>query len=495
MPMSDPREVEAVLRHAIQQNPSQAHQWSILGSALLAQSRWEEAADAFLQSLALDPNDPTVWSCLGAAQWAIGHLNEAEVAYERSLAISRDNLIILRNYALLLTECQQPARALKLLEEVLNRDRGDVAAWLSAGNALQVLGDMPQAALAYRQALLLDPANQAARYTLALLQIHHGSLAEAELLVDQIVASEPQSPDAWGLVASLRQRQLRDRDAAAALRKVLVIQPNPAHYSNLLHTLQYDDDVSPSQLLVEHQAWSAQYAAQLSQISLPARARREDQRLRIGLVSSDFGRHPTGFLALRPLECLDKSNCSLVCYYDLLPEDEYTVRFRAAADAWHVTRGWSNERLAEQVRRDEIDVLIDLMGHTGLRLLVFARKPAPLQITWFGYVGTTGLATMDCLLADRYHVREGEDVHYVERVLRMPHGYACYGPPEGAPEVNALPAPAAGHVTFGCFNNAAKLSPRTLDAWAEVLRRVPGSRLLLKNRSLGQVEIRERIQV
>jgi predicted O-linked N-acetylglucosamine transferase (SPINDLY family) len=184
-----------------------------------------------------------------------------------------------------------------------------------------------------------------------------------------------------------------------------------------------------------------------------------------------------------------------VCYYDLLPEDEYTISFRAAADAWHVVRGWTNERLAEQVRRDEIDVLIDLMGHTGIRLMAFARKPAPLQITWFGYVGTTGLTAMDGLLADRFHVREGEDEYYTERVLRMPNGYACYGPPANAPDVNALPALTARHVTFGSFNNAVKLSPGTLDAWAEILRRVPNSRLFLKNRSLGQVEIRERIQV
>src|SRR5262249_21336614 len=111
------------------------------------------------------------------------------------------------------------------------------------------------------------------------------------------------------------------------------------------------------------------------------------------------------------------------------------------------------------------------------------------------YVGTTGLAAMDGLLADRYHVCDGEDEYYVERVLRMPHGYACYGAAANAPDVNALPALAAGHVTFGCFNNAVKLSPRTLDACAEILRRVPRSRLFLKNRSLSQVEIRERIQV
>ena len=186
-----------------------------------------------------------------------------------------------------------------------------------------------------------------------------------------------------------------------------------------------------------------------------------------------LGNVRAGFFALRPLECLDKTKCAVICYYDLLPEDEYTARFRAASDVWHVIRGWSHEHLAQQVRRDEIDLLFDLMGHTGTRLLAFARKPAPLQITWLGYVGTTGLMAMDCLLADRFHVRPDEERFYCEQVIRMPHDYVCYGPPPISPDVGPLPAASAGHVTFGCFNNAVKLSPPILDAWAQSLLRVP----------------------
>jgi predicted O-linked N-acetylglucosamine transferase (SPINDLY family) len=132
------------------------------------------------------------------------------------------------------------------------------------------------------------------------------------------------------------------------------------------------------------------------------------------------------------------------------------------------------------------------MGHTGHRLLVFARKPAPVQLTWLGYVGTTGLAAMDYLLADRHHVRPDEERYYVERIARMPHGYACYGPPPDCPPVASLPAQTVGGVTFGSFNTAAKLSPRTLDLWAEILRRVPDARLLLKNRSFDQPRLRDR---
>lgn len=134
------------------------------------------------------------------------------------------------------------------------------------------------------------------------------------------------------------------------------------------------------------------------------------------------------------------------------------------------------------------------MGHSGKRLLVFARKPAPLQITWLGYVGTTGLAAMDCLLADQYHVRPGEEANYRETILRMPHDYICYAPPTDAPEVAPLPSLSTGHITFGCFNNPAKFSSQTLDAWAEILRRVPTSHLLLKFGGLHHPEVQAAIR-
>src|SRR5207249_1291594 len=149
--------------------------------------------------------------------------------------------------------------------------------------------------------------------------------------------------------------------------------------------------------------------------------------------------------------------------------------------------------LAEQIRRDQIDILFDLSGHFGERLPLFVMKPAPTQITWFGYVGTTGLAAMDYLLADPHHVRPGEERWYSETVIRLPVGYACFQPPADAPEVTPLPALTAGHVTFGCFNNPAKFASTLFDAWAEILRHVSTGRLLLKFGWLGDPELQNRI--
>jgi predicted O-linked N-acetylglucosamine transferase (SPINDLY family) len=169
-------------------------------------------------------------------------------------------------------------------------------------------------------------------------------------------------------------------------------------------------------------------------------------------------------------------------------------RLAARASRWHEVVGVSDDALAAQIRADRIDILFDLAGHTAdHRLLVFTRRPAPIQITWMGYVGTTGVKEMDYLLADRFHVPPAAEVHYCEQILRMPHGYVCYDPPPIAPSVGPLPALGRGFVTFGSFNNAAKLTSEVLALWAEIVRRVPRSRLLLASPALGGATARERI--
>jgi predicted O-linked N-acetylglucosamine transferase (SPINDLY family) len=193
---------------------------------------------------------------------------------------------------------------------------------------------------------------------------------------------------------------------------------------------------------------------------------------------------PTGFLALHAWELLSR-HFTVIGYSDGVAEDDYTRRFESAATLWRRTGGLPDQDLADQIRRDEIDVLFDLQGHAGARLLVFARKPAPVQITWLGYVGTTGLGAMDYLLADRFHVRDKEEGWYSEAVLRMPHSYICFSPLPSSPEVSRLPALDGDRFTFGCFNSPAKYSQRMIEAWAQILVRVPKSRLLLKYYALA----------
>jgi predicted O-linked N-acetylglucosamine transferase (SPINDLY family) len=193
------------------------------------------------------------------------------------------------------------------------------------------------------------------------------------------------------------------------------------------------------------------------------------------------------------LENLERRESEIIGYSDRTRQDEMTSRIQRATTTWSDVALWSDEQLAQKIRADRIDILFDLAGHTARnRLLVFARKPAPIQITWIGYVGTTGLDAMDYIVADRHEIPDAAEKHYCERVLRMPDGYVCYDPPEYAPPVSTLPAEKGGCVTFCNFNNPAKITSQVIEVWAKILTRVADSRLVLKYSGMNDSSVVDR---
>ncbi len=490
-----PAEAEVALRSAIVIQPDSGDIWGLLGVALLQQKRWPEAADAYRQAIARNPNDASIWSNLGVALWRLGELEPADEAYQRSLSISRADLPTMANYARLLLDREQPQQALEILNAVLTRDPSLVNAWIAAGDALLIAEEPRKAGAAFSKALELAPLDLNLRSRIAATLAKNDLPNDAEPLVQQIVSQQPESAESWALLALLRERQVRLPEADEALRRSLALKGNPHHHSNLLNLIQYACGMPPEALLQMHREWDETHAAPLlpnAPLTLPAATR--DRPLRLGFVSAHFVRHPTSFLALSALKNLDRSQCTIVCYSDAEKEDSYTSRWRALSEQFRQTAFLSDEGLAKQISDDRVDFLFDLMGHNGKRMLVFARKPAPVQIAWIGYAGTTGMRAMDFLLADPFHVRPGEERFYSEAILRMPNDYACYTPPEDAPDVSPPPALSTGQITFGSFNNPAKYSPPTIDAWAEILKQVPGSRLLLKYRGLEQEPLQDRIK-
>ncbi len=233
--------------------------------------------------------------------------------------------------------------------------------------------------------------------------------------------------------------------------------------------------------LAEACRWDEAHAARFRP-SWPKHPPRDDTaNVRIGFVSGDFRRHAVGFLTIAALEGLARAGHRLVCYSNNPRDDALTARFRAASALWRPVASLSDQTLAEQIRADGIDLLFDLSGHSvGNRLLAFARKPAPVQLTWAGYFATTGMAAMDYWLADRHQVPESADLWYREKIIRMPASYICWEPPDEAPPVSPPPLARNGHITFGSFNALRKITPQTLAVWSRILLRVPGARLLLK---------------
>ena len=392
------------------------------------------------------------------------------------------------------------------------------------GSALKDLGEPDEAVACFRRALQLNSSLTEAHNNLGNALKEQGELEEAVACYRRALALKPDLAEAHNNLGTALKDQGKLDEAVVCHRRALELKPDSAQaHSNLLLALHYEAGVTLASLAEAHAEYDRRHGdcphfRERGDVALHETLRRREngtvplgpapsrdaimphrngqvrgERLRLGFVSADLGRHPVGYFLVRVLENLGREGMETVCYSNRILKDELTHRIQSAATGWHDVMGISDEGLAEQIRADGIDILFDLGGHTARnRLLVFARKPAPIQITWIGYEGTTGLGTMDYLLADRHVAPEGIEDYFRERVLRMPDGYLCYEPPAAAPAVGPLPSLKRGYTTFGSFNNPAKITAEVVSVWAEILRRRARARLVLKYRGLGDAAVRGR---
>jgi predicted O-linked N-acetylglucosamine transferase (SPINDLY family) len=488
-------EAESAARQALALRPDFAEGLFRLANALHEQGRMEEAERAYQQSLEVQPQNAEAENNRASALMALGRAAEAEAACRRGLALWPGFVRALFNLGIILQSQRRLDEAVAAFREALAAEPRLSGAEIHLGNLYQMLGQREEAIAAYQRALAITPECAEAENNMAGLLESLDRLEEAEASARRALAIQPKLAEAACTLASVLHAQGRVEEALEQYHHALAIKPNliPYAHSKALFCEQYRPGVTLAGLAEAHAEWELRNAAPLRTTWRPfANAPDPERPLRLGFLSADFARHPVGTFLVRVLESLDKSACATFCYSDRNQADDLTRRIAAACGTWREAWALDDPGLAEQIRADRIDILFDLAGHTGQRLLVFARKPAPVQTTWIGYVGTTGLAAIDYLIADRYHVTPGSEPYYRERIVRLPDGYVCFDPPADAPDVGPLPALTSGTFTFGCFNNSAKISPQVIALWAEVLRRVPRARLVLKYRWLRDEKTRRR---
>ncbi|MBV9408005.1 MAG: tetratricopeptide repeat protein, partial [Candidatus Eremiobacteraeota bacterium] len=315
-----------------------------------------------------------------------------------------------------------------------------------------------------------------------------GRLDAALASYDKAIALAPEFiPAHYNRGVALRG-QSRFAEAAVSFERALALKPDYAEVrSNLLVLLNYDPTIDDAGLLAAHRDYDRHVTGPLAAAARPhVNDRAPDRPLRVGYVSGDFARHPGGYFIAAVLAAHDRGAVEAYCYSGRAIEDDLTAQIRGHAAAWRSTIGVRDDDLAAQIRDDKIDILVDLSGHTaGNRLPVFGRKPAPVQVAWLGYFNTTGVAAIDYVLMDAATVPPGAEQWFSERVVRLPDGRFCYAPPDFAPPVAPLPAASRGQVAFGSFNNLSKVTPEVIALWSGVLGAVPGSRLVLKWKSLA----------
>lgn len=471
------------------------------GPALLARAldhqkagRHAEAAGAYRAALAAGETAPEIHNNLGVALRATGDLMGAMVAFRVALAARPDYARAAQALAALLRAAGQAAEAGDVLQaaHAAGGDAGlrDEAAraWIDAGRpdrAYPLLLAAHQAAPAdpYRRSALGNALLGLGRPTEA--ASHHAAVASA-------LADQPGAKVNYGLAL------MQAGDAAAAFGVHRAALRQDAHcrpaWNNLLLAAQYLPDLTAQQLSALHREHARHFPA--APVPTFPNTRDPSRRLRIGLVSGDFRDHPVGYFLEAALTAHDKRDFAFIAYANQTIEDATTTRLRAQTAAWHRVAALDDAALEAHIRADAVDILVDLAGHTqGTRQAVFERRPAPVQASWIGYASTSGCAAMDWIIADAIGIPPGEEALYTERVIRLPGSYLCFTPPVFPVLRTPPPILANGHVTFGCFNNPAKLNPRVLRAWARILGDLPEARLVLKSRAFGESVTAETMRV
>ena len=458
--------------------------------ALVAQGNdLEDAGDVvqaeamYREAVAAAPSHPRAHLNLGVALAEKGDQEGAIAAYEQVLAIDPSHPFGNYNYGRLAFLRGDLAKAETLLAEALRAKPEFPQALVVRSDVLDALGKPAAAIEALQAALRLQPADAGAWFNLALICQRIGRAEAAEDAVRQALEGERDNPAALELLGRVMRDQGFAQEALAALRKVARFDSNAwPHRSMELLMMNFVDGVPADELFQRH----VEFGADLER-AVPVRfdSYRElgdpARRLRVGYISHDFLLHPVALFLVPVLENHDRSQVEVFCYSFTARQDLMTDRVRASTDHWRDVTSMSDVELADQIHADGIDVLVDLMGHTGNpRLGVFCQRPAPVQVAWLGYLNTTGLTRMDFRISDvRSDPPAISQPFHTERLFPLPASQWGY---RGVAEVAidpVAPLERNGHVTFGCFNSAVKITPAACRRWAQVMLRVPDSRLLI----------------
>lgn len=455
-------EAEAGYRKLLKEDPNHPYASNNLAILLRRQSRYEEAIDLYRGAIGAMPSEPAFRSNMVSALTSSAQFPEALTTAQAAIAL-------------------QP---------------GYAEGWFNLGMVMSAMGERAHAKRAYRRAVILNPSLGEAYCNLGDLHQANGDFLLAERSYRTAIAVKSELPQPFANLGELLKSTGRVIDAIRLLTDAVARHPNfPLLHSNLILALHYTPLVSPEVIWRAHRRWSDCHAKSLSPTNHVAIINGDPgRRLRVGYVSPDFCNHPVSRFFEPLLLSHDPSQVETFCYMASSRRDDVTTRLQMRSDHWINVDQMSDAEAAERVRHDQIDILVDLGGHTAnSRPLLFARKPAPIQVTWLGYPNTTGLSEIDYRLTDSVADPPGFTEHWHSEVLvRLPQGFLSYQPKTDLPPEDVPPCVVNGFVTFGSFNNIAKMTEQTIELWSKILNRLPSSRILLKGYAFQDDETRVR---
>ncbi|WP_197532324.1 O-linked N-acetylglucosamine transferase family protein [Symmachiella macrocystis] len=514
-------EAEGLYRSVLRVDPAHTDALHLLGVVAHQSGRHQLAVELIQQAIAINGNNHLYHSNLGASQLAMGRLSDSILSCRRAVELAPHYVAAQFNLARAYQATGETATAEAGYRRTLQVDPRHAESRLNLGNLLFDRGEIQAAIEEFRASVQCNPNFAYAHYNLGNALLEIGQTDEAIVCLQTTIQLKPDYAEAYNnLGNAYRSRDQLDEaltsfttacrlnpqhaiahnnrgsvlqsqgclaEAFAAYTSSQQIAPaDAATHSNALVAANYLAEQSLQELFQRHRAWAEQHA-----MDCPPRQFRNvadpERRLRIGYASPDFRTHPVASFFLPLLQQHDRTAVEVTCYSNFPRPDRMTAQIEAGADRWRDVRRWSDEQMVQAVVADEIDILVDLAGHTAHnRLQVFAQKPAPVQVSFLGYPNTTGLSTIDYRITDGITDPAGEARSHSETLIPLPGPFCCYAPPKFDVEVCSLPADRKGYVTFGSLHNLAKLNPHVVETWSAVLHRVPQSRLLIARSTLSR---------
>jgi protein O-GlcNAc transferase len=443
----NPAAAVPLLERAVALQPEHTDCWRSLGVAYLEAGALDDADRCCRKVLDTDERDARALGNLGAIRQRRGQFDQAEGHYRAALEANPQLAQCWFNLGMLLLQRGQRDRGIENVRRALALEPGQAHWHFALGSTFNDIDRPLDARASLETALRLAPDFAAAHEELAGCLLNMGQAESAVPLYRRAAELDPEAQTAS---------------------------------SNMLFALNYVADGNPQAMFREHAEWAQRRAAGLA-VREHRNAPDPGRKLKVGYVSPDLRNHSVAYFLEPVLARHDRASVEVRCYSDVEAEDRVTVRLRDLSDAWCDSARLSNEELARRISDDRVDVLIDLAGHTagGKRMLLFARKPAPVQASWLGYLNTTGLDAIDYRITDWHACPAGWERYHTEQLMRLPNSQWCYSPPEEAPDAGPLPALREGAVTFGAIQNFAKVTPQVIRLWSRVLQKVPGARLLI----------------
>ena len=423
---------------------------------------YEAAIEEFNRGLALAPDNLDLLSALGGTYCASGKMEDTYRVCRAVLDKDPKRAGDWNNVGLALQSMRREQEAIDAFQAAIDADPTYLLAWTHMGSSYQTLGRITEAREAYEKALDLNDSSPEALNNLAIVSQTLGDFAAGQAYLRRAIEAAPD---------------------------------NAAYHSNILFAIQYLPEGTEQHLFEETMRWGEKHAA-------PHYAKRKplsndadpNRRLRIGYVSPDFKGHSCSYFLYPLYTNHDRKNYEIFSYAEVSAPDMWTDTFKGLSDHWFSTVAISDDDVAERIRKDKIDVLVDLGAHTGgSRLLISARKPAPVQVSWLGLGNSTGVRTMDYFISDPHMVPDGYDKYFCEQVYRLPNNTYCYYPLNRMPDVGPVPSSTAGHVTFGTLSRSVRLNEGVLKTWARILNGVPNSRLMINTVAMNDPLMRDKI--